>query len=204
MARTKRKRFEEVKSLSNITELTYDDASSWWRKFSKKPESILLEVGCGKGEYTIALAQKYPNALCIGIDVKGERLWRGAQNAIKQSLTNVHFLRAEVNWLTDILPPHSVQEIWITFPTPFSSKRRWSRELISPKFIDLYKSVLKKNGKVILKTDNAELFNRAHENFKEDWKSLQPNPITNDAQSTFEKKYKEEGKKILMFGWQRK
>lgn len=130
-----------------------------WRKSCfRNNNPIVLELGCGKGEYTIALALKSPEKNHIGIDIKGARIWRGAKTAIEKNIPNVIFLRTRIEFLNAFFSDEEVNEIWITFPDPFPKVKNINRRLTSPWFLNLYRLILKNNGMVHLKTDNLQLY----------------------------------------------
>ena len=115
---------------------------------------IILELGCGKGEYTLGLAQKFPDKNFIGIDIKGARFWRGAKTALEETLHNVAFIRTQIELIDYLFFAHEVAEIWITFPDPQIKYKRAKHRLTNPEFLEKYKSVLKAEGCVHLKTDS--------------------------------------------------
>lgn len=121
-------------------------------------QPLVLEVGCGKGEYTVGMAQKFPDKNFIGIDIKGNRLWKGSTLALEENLTNVAFLRIYLENLDQHFGEQEVDEIWITFPDPRPRKRDIKRRLTSPRFLEMYRKILKPGGKIHLKTDSASLF----------------------------------------------
>jgi len=119
---------------------------------------VILELGCGKGEYTVGLARKYPHRNYIGIDIKGARMWRGARTAIDENLANVAFLRSQIGMVDKLFGSEEVSEVWITFPDPQPQGARESKRLTSPRFLKFYKPILKKDAIIHLKTDNTTLF----------------------------------------------
>ena len=129
-----------------------------WNKFYfKNNKSIILELGCGKGEYTIHLAKLNPKKNFIGIDIKGARLWRGAKNALKDEMKNVAFIRAHIELIDRLFAAQEVKEIWITFPDPQIKFKRTKHRLTNPVFLELYRKVLFPNGIIHLKTDSEFL-----------------------------------------------
>lgn len=118
---------------------------------------MVLELGCGKGEYTVALAEKYPNKNFIGIDLKGARLWRGAKTALEREIPNAAFLRTQIELIDNLFAPNEVDEIWITFPDPQMKYKRTKHRLTNPLFLEKYKSILKPDGMIHLKTDSEFL-----------------------------------------------
>ena len=117
----------------------------------------MLELGCGKGEYTVQLAREHPDTNFIGIDIKGARLWRGAKTALEEGLKNVAFLRIQIELLTHAFGPNEVDEIWLTFPDPQTKFKRSKHRLTNPEFLERYAQILKPEGIVHLKTDSAFL-----------------------------------------------
>ena len=119
---------------------------------------LVLELGCGKGEYTVALARKYPEKNHIGMDIKGSRMWVGATDALHNHLTNVTFLRTRIEFITSCFASSEVSEIWITFPDPQPQKSRVNKRLTSARFLQSYREILQTGGILHLKTDSQSLF----------------------------------------------
>jgi len=157
-------RIQELLTFGNVlqyTELKKDDypAGRWGSEIFSKKQHLTLELACGKGEYTLNLAERNPDRNFVGVDLKGPRIWLGAKRAIEENLSNVRFLRAYIDHLDHFFSPGEVDEIWITFPDPFIKKMsRRSNRLTSPKFLNIYKKILKKGGIIHLKTDSAIFF----------------------------------------------
>lgn len=128
-----------------------------WDTHFKNDNPIVLELGCGKGEYSVALAQKYPNKNFIGIDIKGARFWRGAKTALEENLTNVAFLRTQIELIDLLFDTNEVDEIWITFPDPQIKYKRTKHRLTNEVFLNKYRTILKPSGVVNLKTDSEFL-----------------------------------------------
>ena len=126
----------------------------WSKKFFKNDHPIVLELGCGKGEYTVGLAKRFPEKNFIGIDIKGARFWRGAKTAIEDKMDNVGFIRTQIELVDHIFEPGEVDEIWITFPDPQIKYKRTKHRLTNSVFLKRYHKVLKKEGIVHLKTDS--------------------------------------------------
>lgn len=132
---------------------------NWNREIFKNTNPLVLELGCGKGEYTTGLASRFPEKNFIGIDIKGARMWRGARTAIEKDLKNVAFLRTRIEFINSFFAEEEVDEIWIIFPDPHPGKKNSNKRLTSPWFLNIYRNFVKNNGIIHLKTDNVELFN---------------------------------------------
>lgn len=166
MAKRKLARWAELKSFSHVIEPPFEEVfgkehelkGSWHKKWFENDKPIVLELGCGKGEYTVGLAEKFPDKNFIGIDIKGHRMWRGAKDAKEKNLPNVSFLRTRIEFISSFFAPDEVDEIWITFPDPQLKRRKEKKRLPGPWFLNLYGTLLKKNGIVHLKTDCRELY----------------------------------------------
>ena len=162
MPRVKLQRFNDNASRSDIIEPgkpEYEQLGGRWRTdFFPAPYPLTLEVGCGKGEYTVGLAQRHPNRNFLGLDIKGERIWRGSTRAAEIGLVNVGFVRMRAEDLAAQFGPGELDEIWITFPDPRPRDRDIKRRLTSPRFLGLYEQLLTPSGLLHLKTDNEALF----------------------------------------------
>ncbi|MFD1315323.1 tRNA (guanosine(46)-N7)-methyltransferase TrmB [Namhaeicola litoreus] len=162
-SKNKLKRFKENESFPNVIQPTREEVlenfeyKGNWNTLFNNDNPIVLELGCGKGEYSIALAKKYPNKNFIGIDIKGARFWRGAKTALEEKIENVLFLRTQIELLASIFEENEVSEIWITFPDPQIKYRRTKHRLVNPDFLRMYQKVLNKQGQVHLKTDSEFL-----------------------------------------------
>ena len=159
-SKNKLKRFRENDTFANVIQPEREDllkGSSLkgnWHKHFNNNNPIVLELGCGKGEYTIDLAQKNPNINYIGIDLKGARFWRGAKTALEENLTNVAFIRTQIELIDCIFNEDEISEIWITFPDPQIKYTRTKHRLTNTEFLKKYHQVLKPEGIVNLKTDS--------------------------------------------------
>ncbi len=160
-------KFNEFKSFQNSFDYLYKQYTEntifelrgkWGESFFQNNNQIVIEIGCGRGEYTIGLAQQYKDKNFIGIDFKSNRMWTGAKQALNNQLRNVAFIRTRVEFLQNIFNKDEVSEIWITFPDPQIQKSREKKRLTNPKFLEYYKNYLKKDGYVHLKTDNDIFF----------------------------------------------
>lgn len=129
-----------------------------WHKVFKNEHPIVLELACGYGEYTLELAQRYPDFNFIGIDIKGARIYQGAHNALVQNIKNAHFARMQIDHIEAWFHPQEVHEIWITFPDPYPTQPKARKRLTHPMFLSRYQRILKKGSKVHLKTDNTGLY----------------------------------------------
>ena len=160
MGKDKLKRFAEIDTFSNVLQLDAGKPfkGQWSSSFFKNNNPVVLELACGKGEYTVNLAQMFPDKNFIGIDYKGNRIWRGAKTALEEGVNNVAFLRMQIENLVDYFATGEVDEIWITFPDPQPQLSREKKRLTSPRFLNMYQSVLKEGGCVNLKTDNDGLY----------------------------------------------
>lgn len=157
MGQKKLVRFAELETFSNVLQYPVAMQGNWQEHFQNK-NSIVLELACGKGEYTNGLAQLYPAKNFIGVDLKGNRLWVGAKKAITHYLKNVAFLRTQIERLTDFFATEEVDEIWITFPDPQLRISKSKKRLTHPRFLRLYYQIIKPGGKIHLKTDSPDLY----------------------------------------------
>jgi tRNA (guanine-N7-)-methyltransferase len=159
----KQERFRIIEESHNVIEPTkalYESIKGKWRnEYFKNENPITLELACGRGEYTIGLARLFPDQNIIGVDIKGERIWKGSTMALQDGLNNAAFLRTHILLIENFFEAGEVNEIWITFPDPRPRKRDIKRRLTNPRYLDLYKRLLKAGGYVRLKTDNTALFN---------------------------------------------
>jgi tRNA (guanine-N7-)-methyltransferase len=167
MVKRKLQQFAEFKTFDKTFDFPYDLKGKWKQEVFKNDHPLVLELGCGKGEYTVALAKQYPEKNFLGIDIKSNRMWRGALTAKEQGITNAGFIRMIINNVATIFDEHEVDEIWITFPDPFPKDRHMKHRLTSPNFLSLYKTILKPNGIVNFKTDDTPLFEYSLEVLKE-------------------------------------
>lgn len=164
-SKNKLKRFVENESFHNVIQPSRDELlknnfkffGNWKELVFKNSNPIVLELGCGKGEYTVNLAKLNPKKNYIGIDIKGARFWRGAKTALKENLKNVCFIRTQIELLGYIFNKKEIDEIWLTFPDPQIKYQRRKHRLTNPNFLSIYNSILKLNGIVHLKTDSEFL-----------------------------------------------
>jgi tRNA (guanine-N(7)-)-methyltransferase len=152
----KLQRFAAIKTFSNVYEMPVGMQEKWKTIFPQ--QKLILELACGKGEYTVHLAKAFPDTAFVGVDIKGNRIYVGAKKALDEQVPNVAFLRTRIEQLTDYFLPHSIDEIWITFPDPFLKDAKAKNRLTHHKFLALYQKILKPEGIIHLKTDSKELF----------------------------------------------
>ena len=160
-SKNKLKRFNENETFANVVQPDREDVQKdlftlkgKWNTFFKNDNPIVLELGCGKGEYTIGLAKQNKNKNFIGVDIKGARFWRGAKTAEEENLSNVAFLRSQIELIDKLFAENEVSEIWITFPDPQIKYKRTKHRLTNKLFLDKYNHILNKDGVVNLKTDS--------------------------------------------------
>lgn len=161
-SKNKLKRFNENETFNNVFQpsreelvnATFALKGKWRETFFKNDNPLVLELGCGKGEYSVALAQKYPNKNFIGVDIKGARFWRGAKTGIEENIPNVAFLRTQIELIDHAFAENEVNEIWITFPDPQIKYKRTKHRMTNAEFLERYKQILKPDGVVNLKTDS--------------------------------------------------
>jgi tRNA (guanine-N7-)-methyltransferase len=158
----KQERFRIIEARDNVIERTkdvYETIKGNWRStYFKNDNPITVELACGRGEYTVSLAKLFPEKNFIGVDIKGERIWKGSTLATEQNLTNVAFLRTPILLLENFFTPGELDEVWITFPDPRPRKRDIKRRLTSPRYMDIYKRLVKPGSYIRLKTDNTPLY----------------------------------------------
>jgi tRNA (guanine-N7-)-methyltransferase len=162
MGQKKLVRFAAIKTFANV--LQYPEGmKGLWKDFFHNENNLILELACGKGEYSVALGRENPGQNYIGVDIKGNRIYVGAKRALAEGLSNVAFLRAQIGQLTDYFAKEEVSEIWIIFPDPFLREGKAKNRLTHPRFLSLYQQVLKPGGRIHLKTDSAELYSFTRE-----------------------------------------
>lgn len=160
-----------METFSNVFQPPYEPMAGHWReKFFHNDNPIVLELGCGRGEYTVGLAKKYPEKNFIGIDIKGARMWAGAKQAELEGIRNVAFLRTQIEFITNFFSPDEIDEIWITFCDPQMKKA--TKRLTSTYFMQRYQQILKPNGLIHLKTDSPFLYTYTMEMLR-----LNPYPV---------------------------
>ena len=137
-----------------LVDTNYQMKGNWNIKYFKNNNPLILELGCGKGEYTVNLAKKFPNKNFIGIDIKGARFWRGAKTGVEENIPNIAFIRTQIELIDHVFTENEVDEIWITFPDPQIKYKRTKHRMTNSKFLKRYKKILKPEGVVNLKTDS--------------------------------------------------
>lgn len=157
MAQKKLYRFAQIKSFPNVLEYP-ENMKGEWNAFFKNNQPLVLELACGRGEYTIGLAGMFPHQNFIGVDVKGNRMYIGAKQALDTGLHNAAFLRTQIEMIASYFAPGEVDEIWITFPDPQLRLSKAKKRLTHPRFLRLYQQILKPGGRIHLKTDSPDLF----------------------------------------------
>jgi tRNA (guanine-N7-)-methyltransferase len=157
MAQKKLLRFAQIKQFSNVLEYP-ENMQGQWHSFFKNNHPIVLELACGRGEYTVGLSQMHPQQNFIGIDIKGNRMYLGAKKAIDNKLNNAAFLRTQIEMLPTYFSAGEVADIWITFPDPHLRTSKAKKRLTHPRFLRLYQQVLKEDGSIHLKTDSTDLY----------------------------------------------
>ncbi|MFD2517077.1 tRNA (guanosine(46)-N7)-methyltransferase TrmB [Salinimicrobium flavum] len=214
-SKNKLKRFKENETFSNVVQPTREEVvegefpykGNWRKDFFKNDKPLVLELGCGKGEYSVGLAKAYPEKNFLGIDIKGARFWRGAKTALEEGLDNVGFLRSQIELIDLLFAENEVDEIWITFPDPQIKYKRTKHRMTNSEFLQKYKKVLKPEGVVNLKTDSEfmhgytlgllhgeghEILQANHDVYKNEYS---PKEVVG-IQTFYEKQYLERGKPI--------
>ena len=162
--RTKTERYQDILSLPNVTDLHHyregDHAAvrGKWTEIFGNINPITLELGCGKGEYCLGLGSRYPGRNFLGLDIKGDRIWKGAMQALEAGLSNVRFMRTRIDHITNYFAPGEISEIWITFPDPYLKKSKTRKRLTHPVFLQRYAQILQQDGLIHLKTDSDRLY----------------------------------------------
>ncbi len=214
-SKNKLKRFKENDTFSNVVQPSREDLvngtfslkGKWNSDFFKNNNPIVVELGCGKGEYSVGLARMYPEKNFVGIDIKGARFWRGAKTALEEGLDNVGFMRTQIELIEHAFAKAEIDEIWITFPDPQIKYKRTKHRMTNSEFLQKYKRVLKPEGCVNLKTDSEfmhgytlgllhgeghEILEANHNVYKNEYSSKELVEI----QTFYEKQYLDQGKPI--------
>jgi len=193
MAKRKLKKFAEVSSFDNCFFLSFEDSRAgglplkgkWHKEYFKNNNPIILELGCGKGEYTVGLAERYPDKNFIGVDIKGNRIWTGAKIAVDNKMNNVAFVRTRIDFIEACFAEGEVNEIWITFPDPQPQKTRIRNRLTNMIFLSRYKKILMNDGIINLKTDSEPFYDFTREVIEEN--NLKIIDATNDLYADINK-----------------
>ena len=162
MGRKKLFHFQENETNPNVVQagkpIFETIKGNWNEVLFKNDHPIVLELACGRGEFSVGLARNFPHQNFIGVDIKGSRIWKGSSTATAEGITNVAFLRAQIELLDKSFAENEISELWITFPDPYPRDGDEKRRLTSPRFLKMYKPMLKKDGFIHFKTDNTDLF----------------------------------------------
>ena len=179
MAKNKLERFVENKTFEHFFQPTFDDLMTgfslkgkWHADFFGNNNPIILELGCGKGEYTVNLASSYPNTNFIGIDKQGARIWRGGKTSHENQMGNVAFIRSKIEQIEHLFSPGEVSEIWITFPEPQPRPGKAKKRFTSPQYIERFRKIMKPGGIIHLKTDSDLFYDYTLEVIHEDGHEL--------------------------------
>ncbi len=217
MPKNKQKKFAEINSFSNVIQpqlchhsrMDFRLKGKWNQTFFENKNPVIIELGCGKGEYTVALGKAYPDYNFIGIDIKGDRIWKGASDALAEGLRNVAFLRTQAEHVNTFFSEKEVSGIWLTFPDPQEKKARTKKRLTSPTFLKKYHKILTPQSPIHLKTDNLIFFEYTLSVINENNHRLLAHtydlysdnsvyePLLKEVQTYYEKMFLKEGKAIL-------
>jgi tRNA (guanine-N7-)-methyltransferase len=207
----KQERFKIIEERENVIEPTkplYQTIKGNWKKeYFKNEYPVTLELACGRGEYTVGLAKLFPGQNFVGVDIKGERIWKGSTWAVENELSNVAFLRTHILVIENFFQVAEVDEIWLTFPDPRPRKRDVKRRLTNTRFLEIYKKLVKPGSYIRLKTDNTNLFEYSLEEiqgrsdiadlkFTDDLYSSELRPECFDIKTRYEEAFAAKGEKI--------
>ena len=211
MSKNKLEKFAENATFPNFFQYPFEEISQadaplkgkWQADFFKNDNPIVLELGCGRGEYTIELAKRYENKNFIGVDKKGSRMWKGCKYSVENNMKNVAFIRTQIQFLSHFFGENEVSEIWLTFPDPQPKRSKITKRLTSSFYLDIYNRILQPAGYIHLKTDNKQLFDFTLEEIEklnysllEKIEDIYASPIDDSdigIQTYYEKKWLSEG-----------
>lgn len=214
MSKNKLRKFEENKSFDRLIQPEFDEVfqkdhplkGKWNIEVFNNNKPIILELGCGKGEYTIGLAKEFSEKNFLGVDIKGARIWKGAKESNEKNILNAAFLRTRIELIDSFFNKDEIDEIWLTFPDPQIKKRRMKKRLSGPRFLNLYQKFLKPSGIIHLKTDSKTLYdytlavvkfnNLKIEYHTDDLYQSDLNDKILNIQTFYEKQFLDQGKKI--------
>ncbi len=213
MGKKKLVKYASAKELSNIIQPEILDfeksklSDNWDKNYFENSNPTIIELGCGKGEYTLALARQHPEKNFIGVDLKSDRMYHGASIAIKENLKNICFVRIRIEFLASYFPENYFSEGWITFPDPYESTKNGRRRLTSERFLNIYREVFKDTSHLYLKTDSRILYDFSKESLIENnariisssddlYTSEPPESILTKIKTTYEKRYLQRAIKI--------
>jgi tRNA (guanine-N7-)-methyltransferase len=213
----KLERFRIIETRENVIEPSkpiYNEVKGRWNELVFKNDNpITVELACGRGEYTVGLAARFPDKNFVGVDIKGERIWKGSTLALEQGLHNAAFLRAQIQLLDSFFAPGEIADIWLVFPDPRPRKRDVKRRLTNPNFLNMYRRLLRPGGYVRLKTDNTGLYEYTRETvstiagvenlaFTDDLYNSPLQPECFDIRTNYEEKFTLQGERIKYIRWQ--
>lgn len=210
MARKKLQHFAEMKSFPCLFEVGFDSDPSvrrgHWADYFNNGSSLVVELGCGRGVYTLELAARFPERNFIGVDIKGSRLWHGCRALLDQGISNAAFVRARVEQLDSVFASEEVSEVWVTFPDPHPALGRAKRRLTAPRYLELYERWLKDFGVLHVKTDHLGFFEYSLEQLKmrgwtlevelRDVHRVAQDPVLTEIKTTYERRHLAEGRTI--------
>jgi tRNA (guanine-N7-)-methyltransferase len=217
MSRNKQDRFRENRLRENVIEPgkpVYSSIRGNWQAIHfKNPNPVVLELACGKGDYTIGLARLFPDINFVGVDIKGSRIWAGSRIADQEGLKNAAFLRTEIHGLENFFEENEADSIWITFPDPRPRERDIRRRLTCPRYLEIYRKIVKPDGWIYLKTDNDPLYHYSMKTVNSlEWAKnayftddLYESGLVNDhfgLKTNYEKRFLEQGIKIKYLKFQ--
>lgn len=213
----KLERFRIIEARENVIEPSkpiYDSVKGKWNELVFKNDNpITVELACGRGEYTVGLAERFPDKNFIGVDIKGERIWKGSTLAAERNLQNAAFLRAQIQLLDSFFAPGEIAELWLVFPDPRPRKRDVKRRLTNPIFLNMYRRLLRPGGYMRLKTDNTGLYEYTLETvstmacvdnvaYTDDLYNSPLQPECYDIKTNYEEKFTLQGERIKYIRWQ--